>query len=93
MTVFSIVKSRIPILDIIKGYTTLKKDKLYWKGNCPFHSEKTELFTVNPHKEIFYCFGCHQHGDVISFIAKIENYSIIEAAHFLAERYSIDLST
>src|SRR5262249_44234639 len=64
-----------------------------WKGCCPFHSEKSASFTVSPHKDIFYCFGCHAGGDVITFIAKAENTTPFEAAQFLAERYNIELPT
>ena len=91
MSVFNIIKERVPILEVISSHLTLKKIGGYWKGQCPFHSEKTASFTVSPHREIFYCFGCQAGGDVISFIAKIENCSPIEAAKQLADRYNIEL--
>ncbi len=91
MNIFSFIKSRVPIWDVINEYATLKKAGMYWKARCPFHHEKTASFTVSPHKDIFYCFGCHTTGDVISFIAKVENCSQLEAAQFLAERYQIEL--
>ena len=89
MDLFSFIKSNVSILDLIQEYATLKKAGLYWKGRCPFHHEKTASFTVSPHREIFYCFGCHAGGDVISFIAKIENCSQKEAAQHLVERYQL----
>lgn len=64
---------------------------MYWKGSCPFHAEKTASFTVSPHKEIFYCFGCNAGGDIITFIAKAENTSPLEAAKHLAERFNLEL--
>lgn len=91
MNIFSFIKSRVPILDVINSYTALKKAGHYWKSQCPFHTEKTGSFTVSPHKDIFYCFGCHASGDVISFITKIENCSPLEAAKFLADRYNIEI--
>ena len=91
MNLFSYLKTRITILDVVNEYTTLKKTGLYWKGACPFHSEKTASFTVSPHKEIFYCFGCQAGGDVIAFIARMENCSQKEAAHQLIERYRIEI--
>lgn len=91
MNIFTFIKSRVSIVDVINEYATLKKAGGYWKARCPFHHEKTGSFTVSPHKEIFYCFGCHKSGDVISFIADIENFSQIEAAKYLAERYQIEL--
>lgn len=91
MNIFSFIKSRVSIHDVISEYATLKKAGTYYKGRCPFHHEKTASFTVSPHKEIYYCFGCHSGGDVISFISKIENCSQIEAARFLAERYALEI--
>jgi DNA primase len=92
MSIFDLVKNRVQILDVIQEYTTLKRTgSSYWKGCCPFHHEKTASFTVSPHKEIFYCFGCHAHGDVISFIARAEQCSQIEAAKHIAERYGIEI--
>jgi DNA primase len=91
MNLFSYLKTRVAILDVISEYATLKKAGLYWKGQCPFHSEKTASFTVSPHKEIFYCFGCHVGGDVIAFIARKEQCTQLEAAKHLIERYHIEL--
>jgi DNA primase len=91
MNLFSFIKDRISILDVISEYVTVKKAGGYHKGTCPFHHEKTASFTVSPDKQIFYCFGCHLSGDVISFIAKIENCSPKDAAQFLAEKYNITL--
>jgi len=91
MNIFSYIKTRIQILDVISEYTSLKKAGTYWKGHCPFHNERTASFTVSPSKEIFYCFGCHSGGDVITFIAKIEGCSQLESAKHLAERYHITI--
>ncbi len=91
MNLFSFIKERISILDVINEYVTLKRAGGYHKGTCPFHHEKTASFTVSPDKQIFYCFGCHISGDVISFIAKIENCSQKDAAKLLVEKYSLDL--
>jgi len=91
MNIFSYIKTKVQILDVISEYTTLKKAGNYWKGCCPFHNEKTASFTVSPHKEIFYCFGCHLGGDVVTFISKIENCSQLEAAQHLAKTYQIEL--
>ena len=91
MNLFSFVKSQLSILDVIGEYTKLKKAGTYWKGHCPFHHEKTASFTVSPHREIFYCFGCHMGGDLISFIAKTENCTQLEAAQHLIERYQLEV--
>lgn len=89
MTLFSWLKQRIPILNVINQYTHLKAAGNYWKGTCPFHQEKTASFTVTPHKEIFYCFGCHVGGDVISFVEQIEKCTPLQAAHILIDRFNL----
>ena len=91
MNLFSYIKSKVSIIDVVNDYTHLKRAGLYWKAHCPFHHEKTASFTVSPHKEIFYCFGCHVTGDVISFISRMENCTAVEAVKHLADRYHIDL--
>lgn len=91
MNIFSFIKANTTILDVVGEYVTLKKAGHYYKGSCPLHHEKTGSFTVSPHKDIFYCFGCHAGGDVITFIAAIEHCSPIEAAKLLAERYQIEI--
>jgi len=88
---FALIKSQISIVDVVKEYVSLKKAGLYLKGLCPFHHEKTGSFTVSPHREIFYCFGCHKGGDLITFVTLIENCTPIQAVTHLAEQYSITL--
>ena len=80
MDIFNFIKERISIVTVASEYVTLKKVGGYLKGQCPFHNERTGSFTISPHKEIFYCFGCHAGGDVISFIGQIERLSPLEAA-------------
>lgn len=91
MTLFQFIKSHIQIADLVGEYVTLRPAGNYLKGNCPFHSEKTASFTVSPSKGIYYCFGCHESGDIISFLAKIEQISQYESAQELINRYNIDL--
>jgi len=92
MNLFNFIKNNVRILDVVNEYTTLKKSGgLYWKAPCPFHQEKTPSFTVSPDKDIFYCFGCHESGDVIAFIAKIEKMTQFEAAQYLIEKYNLQI--
>ena len=53
-------------------------------GLCPFHNEKTPSFTVNDDKAFYHCFGCGEHGDVISFVMETEGLSFPEAVERLA---------
>jgi DNA primase len=85
------VKSRNDIVDIVSLYVTLRKTGKNYVGVCPFHQEKTPSFTVAPDKQMFYCFGCHASGDVVSFIMKRENKAFYEALKSLADRAGIEL--
>ncbi len=91
MSLFTFVKSQLSILDVAQEYVRLKPAGTYHKGPCPFHSETDASFTVSPDRGIFYCFGCHTGGDVISFIAKAERLSQIEAVQHIIERFGIEV--
>jgi DNA primase len=91
MDIFSFIKKNISIESVVSEYTTLKRAGSYLKARCPFHHEKTASFTISPGKDIFYCFGCHKGGDIITFVSLLENCSQKEAVLLLADRYSIQL--
>lgn len=83
------VRSASDIVEVISNYVSLKKrGQNYW-GCCPFHGEKTPSFAVNPAKNMFYCFGCHEGGDIFKFIMKIENCGFVDALKLLAGKYGI----
>ncbi len=79
------------VVDLISEYVPLKKRGKNFVGLCPFHTEKAPSFTVTPDKQIFYCFGCGEGGNVISFLMKHEKLSFPEAVKVLAKRASIPL--
>lgn len=79
------------IVDVISGYTTLgEKSGRYW-GLCPFHHEKTPSFSADRDKQLYYCFGCKQGGNVTNFLMKIENVSFSEAVELLAKRAGLEM--
>src|SRR5262245_4904711 len=79
------------IVDVIGATIPLKRAGANFVTLCPFHREKTPSFNVNPHRQIFHCFGCHKGGDVFTFIQHYENITFIEAVRRLAERANIPL--
>ena len=83
------IKHSADILEIISDAVTLKKAGRNYLGLCPFHSEKTPSFTVSPDKQMFYCFGCGEGGNVFTFIMKQEGIAFPEAVRFLAKRQGI----
>jgi DNA primase len=85
------VRDSIDIVDLISGYVSLKKTGKNHLGLCPFHSEKTPSFNVNPEKQIFHCFGCGAGGDVFKFLELQEGLNFPEAVKTLAGRAGITL--
>ena len=85
------IRSRNDIIDVISGYVKLKRQGATYFGLCPFHNEKSPSFSVTPGKQMYYCFGCGEGGNVYSFIMKYENYTFLEAVKMLADRAGIQL--
>jgi len=87
------IRAASDIVDVIGGYIPLKRNGANFVALCPFHREKTPSFNVNPHKQIFHCFGCHKGGDVFAFVKDYENVDFPDAVRRLAERARIPLET
>ena len=80
------------IIQIISEHVHLKQSGRNFTGLCPFHSEKTPSFTVNPEKKLFKCFGCGEGGTIFQFIMKQEGVDFVEAVKLVASKAHIDLS-
>lgn len=88
----ALVRERCRIDDVVRDYVALRSaGGGSWKGLCPFHDEKTPSFTVTPSRGFFYCFGCGEGGDVITFLQRQQNLSFTEAVQTLADRAGITL--
>ena len=85
------IRAASDIVDVIGAYLPLKRAGANFTALCPFHREKSPSFNVNPHKQIYYCFGCHKGGDVFSFVKEYENITFVDAVKRLAERANIAL--
>ena len=87
-----LVKGQADIVRIIGDYLKLRKSGAQnYTGLCPFHKEKTGSFSVNATHGYFYCFGCHEKGDVFTFVMKMENVSFPEAIRVVATKCGIPL--
>ncbi len=82
---------RTDIVELIGAHLPLRAAGRTHKGLCPFHTEKTPSFVVNPERQIFHCFGCGEGGDAITFLMKHERLGFMEAVRFLAERAGVSL--
>jgi DNA primase len=85
------IRAASDIVDVIGSYLPLKRAGTNFTALCPFHKEKSPSFNVNPHKQIFHCFGCHKGGDVFTFVKDYENIGFMDAVRRLAERAKIPL--
>ena len=86
------VRERSDIVKVVSGYLQLKKTgRDSFTGLCPFHAEKTGSFTVSPSKQVFYCFGCGEGGDVFHFVEKVESLSFTETVERLADQAGVRL--
>ncbi len=85
------LRQRLSLVDVISRRIQLtKKGQNYW-GCCPFHNEKTPSFSVNEEKGFYHCFGCGEHGDIISFTMKSDNIDFKEAIKELADMAGIKM--
>ena len=88
----ALVRERARIDDVVREYVTLKSaGGGSLKGLCPFHDERSPSFHVTPSRGMWYCFGCGEGGDVLSFVQKIDHLSFAEVVEKLAERTGVEL--
>jgi DNA primase len=85
------LRRQADIVRVIQDYVSLKKKGANWMACCPFHQEKTPSFSVNPAKDIYYCFGCHKGGSVFNFVMEMERVTFPEAVRIVAEKSNVQL--
>ncbi|MFI5959690.1 DNA primase [Cryptosporangium sp. NPDC051539] len=89
----ALVRERSQIVDVVGEWVTLRPaGGGTFKGLCPFHDEKTPSFNVNPAKNVYYCYGCAEGGDVLSFVMKTEMLTFAESVERLAARVGVQLT-
>ena len=79
------------IVQVVQDYVPLKRAGRTYKGLCPFHSEKTPSFHVDPEKGFFHCFGCNVGGDVFKFLELHEKVGFQDAVRMLAQKFGLSL--
>ena len=86
------IRARVDIVELVGQFVNLKRAGENWKGLCPFHTERTPSFTVNPKRGIFHCFGCGAGGDAFRFLMRHDRLTFPEAVRALAERTGVVLA-
>ena len=79
------------IVQVVQDYVPLKRAGTTYKGLCPFHSEKTPSFHVNPEKGFFHCFGCGVGGDVFKFLELHEKVGFPDAVRMIAQKLGVSM--
>ncbi len=91
MSVVDEVKERLDIVEVIGRHVHLQKSGRYFKGLCPFHTEKTPSFYVFPDTQGWHCFGCGRGGDLFNFVMEFEGLDFRTALQELARRAGVEL--
>src|SRR5437016_5544975 len=71
--------SKPDILEVIGQRVALRRRGRDYFGLCPFHVDKNPSFSVNESKQVFYCHGCGESGDVIDFVRKLDGVNFKDA--------------
>jgi DNA primase len=85
------VRDAADIVEIIGESVELKRTGSDYRGPCPFHSGKHRNMAVIPKKQIFYCFVCHEGGDVFTFFMKHLGMEYLAAVREVARRVGITI--
>lgn len=79
------------IVDVVSDFVKLKRSGANYMGLCPFHNERTPSFSVSKSRGICKCFSCGKGGTPVGFIMELEQLSYVEALHWLANKYNIEI--
>jgi DNA primase len=78
-------KRRLPLLDYLRrqNWTGWPAGRYEVVGLCPLHEETRPSFYVNTRKDVFYCHGCGQGGDLMRFVQLSRHLSFRESLTYL----------
>ena len=86
------VRDAIDMVDLVGSRVELRKSGgSSYSGLCPFHEERSPSFSVDPLKQLYYCFGCGAKGDLITFVRETEQLDFAGAIEWLADRFNVQI--
>lgn len=81
------LRRQADIVRVVNDYVTLKKKGTNWMACCPFHKEKTPSFSVNPSKDIYYCFGCLEENELIWTRRGLKSIGTVEEGEEVLDKH------
>lgn len=85
------VRESADIVELVGAHVELKRSGADYRGPCPFHGGTHRNFAVIPKKGMFYCFVCHEGGDVFTFLMKRLGMDYPTAVREVARRVGITI--
>jgi DNA primase len=85
------VRDAADIVQVIGEYVNLKRAGTDFRGPCPFHQGTHRNFSVSPRKRMYYCFVCHEGGDVFRFLQKRLGVEWPAAVKLVGEKSGIEV--
>jgi DNA primase len=85
------VRDSVDLVALVGESVSLKRTGADYRGPCPFHGGTNRNFTVIPKKGRYYCFVCHESGDVFSWFMKRQGMSYPDAVREAARRTGISI--
>jgi DNA primase len=85
------VRDSADLVGIIGESVELKRTGSDYRGPCPFHGGTHRNFAVIPKKGRYYCFVCHESGDVFSWFMKRVGMDYPTAVREVARRTGITI--
>ena len=90
-TVIQQILDRVNLVELIGQEVKLRRTGRNWTGLCPFHTDGKPSFSVNADRGFYYCFGCHEGGNAVSYLMKGRGLRYVDAIEVLSRLVGIEL--